>query len=76
MRHIAMVRSIGRVHIRGLMHPDRIFPITKYDDEEPMEVDFGVSRSVREIMMEKKIHGSKVWILLAQTTDGRWAGYY
>ena len=76
MRHIAMVRSIGRVHIRGLMHPDRIFPITKYDDEEPMEVDFGVSRLVQEIMMEKKIHGSKVWILLAQTTDGRWAGYY
>ena len=53
MRHIAMVRSIGRVHM-----------------------DFGVSRSVCKIMMEKKIHGSKIWILLAQTTDGRWAGYY
>ena len=76
MRHIAMVRSIGRVYIKGITHPDRAFPLTRYDEEEPTEVDFGVSRSVREIMMEKKIHGSKIWILLAQTTDGRWAGYY
>ncbi len=76
MRHIAMVRSMGRVYIRGLQHPDRVFPIVKYEDKEPGKVSFGVDRSVREIMTEKKIHGTKVWTLLAQTADGRWAGYY
>jgi hypothetical protein len=76
MRHIAMVQSMGRVYTRGLQHLDRVFPIVKYEDEEPGEVSLGVNRSVREIMMEKKIHGTKVWTLLAQTADGRWAGYY
>jgi hypothetical protein len=76
MRHIAMVQSMGRVYIRGLQHPDRVFSIIKYKEEEPGEVSFGVDRSVREIMMEKKIHGTKVWTLLAQTADGLWAGYY
>ncbi len=76
MRHIAMVRTMGRVYIRGLQHPDRVFPIVKYEDKEPGEVSFGVNRLVREIMMEKKIHGTKVWTLLAQTADGHWAGYY
>ncbi len=60
MRHIAMVQSMGRIYIRGLQHPDRVFPIVKYEDEEPGEVSFGVDRLVREIMMEKKIHGTKV----------------
>ena len=27
-------------------------------------------------MMEKKIHGTKPWILIAQTQDGHWVGYY
>jgi hypothetical protein len=76
MRHIIMVRLIGRVYIRGLQHPDRVFPIVKYEDEEPGKVSFWVDQSVREIMMEKKIHGTKVWTLLAQTADGRWAGYH
>ena len=38
MRHIAMVRSMGRFVIKGLVHPDRRFPITKFDDDEPEEV--------------------------------------
>jgi hypothetical protein len=74
-RHIAMVRSMGCVYIRGLQHPDRVFPIVKYEDKKPGKVSFGVDRLVREIMMEKKIHGTKVWTLLAQTADGCWAGY-
>ena len=76
MRHIAMVQLMGCVYIRGLQHPDQVFSIVKYKDEEPGEVSFGVNRLVREIMMEKKIHGTKVWTLLAQTADGRWEGYY
>jgi hypothetical protein len=76
MRHIAMVQLMGHVYIRGLQHPDRVFPIIKYKDKELGEVSFGVDWLVREIMMEKKIHGTKVRTLLAQTADGRWAGYY
>jgi hypothetical protein len=26
--------------------------------------------------MEKKVQGSKVWIVIGQLTDGRWAGYF
>ncbi len=70
-----MVQLMGCVYIRDLQHSDRVFPIVKYEDKEPGEISFGVNRLVREIMMEKKIHGTKVWTLLAQTTDGRWAGY-
>jgi hypothetical protein len=35
-----------------------------------------VTRSVREIMMEKKVQGTKVWVLIAQIPDGQWAGYF
>jgi hypothetical protein len=51
---------MGCICIRGLQHPDRVFPIVKYEDKEPGKVSFGVNQSVREIMMEKKIHGTKV----------------
>ncbi len=27
-------------------------------------------------MMEKKVQGTKVWVLIAQTPDSRWAGYF
>ena len=35
-----------------------------------------VKRSVWKIMMEKKIQGTKVWVLIAQIPDGRWVGYF
>ena len=76
MWHIAMVRLIGRFVIKGLVHPDRRFPINKFDDDEPEEISILVNHSVRELMMVKKIHGTKPWILIAQTQDGRWVGYY
>jgi hypothetical protein len=33
-------------------------------------------RLVREIMMEAMVKCSKVWMLIAQLPDGRWAGYF
>ncbi len=76
MCHIAMVRSTSRVILKGLTKPDRPHVIQQLDEEEPDEVDVEVTRSVREIMMEKKVQGTKVWVLIAQIPDGRWAGYY
>ena len=74
MRHIAMVRSSQRIILKGLTKPDRLHTIQRLDDEG--EVDMEITRSVREIMMEKKIQGTKVWIVLGMLTDGRWAGYF
>jgi hypothetical protein len=55
MRHIAMVRSMGCFVIKGLVHPDRRFPLTKFDDNEPDKVSILVNHLVRELMMGKKI---------------------
>ncbi len=76
MRHIAMVHSMGCFVIKGLVQPDRRFPLTKFDDDEPDKVSVLVNRLERELMMGKKIHGTKAWILIAQTQDGCWVGYY
>jgi hypothetical protein len=71
-----MVRSVGHLPIKGLHHPHRRFPLTKFDADNPDKVDIHVNHLVRELMMEKKIHGTKVWTLIAQTKDGCWVGYY
>jgi hypothetical protein len=76
MKHIAMVQLMGHFIIKGLVHPDRRFPLTKFNDDEPDEVSVLAERLVRELMMEKKIHGTKAWILIAQTQDGCWIGHY
>ncbi len=71
-----MVRSMGHFVIKGLVHPDHRFSLTKFDDDEPDKVSVLVDRLVRELMMGKKMHGTKAWILIAQTQDGCWVGYY
>ncbi len=60
-----MVRLMGRFVIEGLVHPDCRFPITKSDHDEPKEISILVNRLVQKLMMEKKIHGTKPWILIA-----------
>ena len=73
---IAMVRSTSRVLLKGLAKPDRPHILYQLDEEDPEEIDIEITRTVREIMMEKKIQGSKVWILIGQLADGHWAGYF
>jgi hypothetical protein len=70
MRHIAMVRSMTRVTLKGLVHPDCQQLIQRMDEDDPDEIEVEVNRSVQEIMMGKKIQGTKVWVLIAQQTDG------
>ncbi len=62
---------MSRVILKGLVHPDRQHLIQRMDEDDPTEVDIEVSRSVCKIMMGKKIHKTKVWVLIAQVPDGQ-----
>jgi hypothetical protein len=76
MQHIAMVRSMSRFTLKGLCHSDRKHLIQRMDNDDPTEVEVEVSRSVHELMMGKKIHGTKVWVLIAQIPNGRWVCFF
>lgn len=76
MCHIAMVRSSNRVLLKGLVKPDQPHVLYLLVEDDPEEVDIKITRTVREVLMEKKIQGSKVWIVIGQLTDGCWAGYF
>jgi hypothetical protein len=76
MRHIAMVRSMNKVILRGITHIDWRFQLTRWDKDDPHKVDLSVTRSVPKLMMEKKVCKTKAWILIALLQDGRWVGYY
>ncbi len=56
---------MGHFYIRGLYCLDCRFPLTKFDNNEPDKVSIRIDCLVRELMMEKKIHGTKVWTLIA-----------
>ena len=70
MCHIAMVCSSSHVLIKGLVKLDRPHIIQQLDDDDPEEVDTKITRTIKELMMEKKVKGSKVWIVIGQLTDG------
>jgi hypothetical protein len=77
MHHIAMIRSMNKVILKGIAHVDRRFLLACYVDEtETAEIDLEIDRSVRELMMEKQAAGTKIWILIAHLQDGQWAGFY
>jgi hypothetical protein len=76
MHHITMVQSMTRVTLKGLVHPDHLQLIQRMDEDNPDEIEVKVNRSVQEIMMGKKIQGTKVWVLITQQTDGRWVGFF
>ncbi len=74
MHHIAMVWSTSRVILKGLTKPDWPHIIQRLDNKDPEEVDVEVKRSVWEVMMEKKIQETKLWVLITLIPDGCWAG--
>jgi hypothetical protein len=76
MRQIAMVRLMSQVTLKGPCHLDRKHLIKCMDEDEPTEVEVEVSRSLRKLMMEKKIHGMKVWVFIVQIPNGRWVGFF
>jgi hypothetical protein len=69
--HIAIVQSTSWIILKGLIHPDRQFPLQRYWEDEPDELEIDIAMLVREIMMEAIVERSKVWTLIAQLSDGR-----
>jgi hypothetical protein len=69
-RHIAMVHSMNKVILKGITHIDWRFKLTRWDKDNPQEVDLEVMRSVREIMMEKRVSRTKAWILIPPLHNG------
>ncbi len=57
--HIAMVWLSSRIILKGLIHPDRQFPLQWYWEDKPDELEIDVTRLVREIMMKMIVKHSK-----------------
>ncbi len=75
--HVAMVCSMGRVSLRGLMDPDRPVMLQQFDEEETNKVEMEVSKSVCNIMTtECKAARSRVWCLITHNRENKWVGYY
>ncbi len=66
-----MVRSMNKVILKGITHFDWRLKLTRWDKDDPQEVDLEVMRSVCKIMMEKKVRGIKALILIAQLHNGQ-----
>jgi hypothetical protein len=58
MCHIAMVRSINKVPLRGISHPDCHFPLTRYD-EKPRESEFNSNKITKGANDGKDSPGNK-----------------
>jgi hypothetical protein len=75
--HVAMVCSVGRVSLRGLMDLDRPVMLQRFDEEETEKVKMEVSKLVCDIMMTKcKATCSRVWPLIPHHRENEWVGYY
>ncbi len=76
-RHIAMIRLMGRVNLRGLKNPDRPALLQKFDDNDPTKLVMEDNKSVRDVLMrECKADKTLVWCLLAHNREQEWVGYY
>lgn len=68
--HIAVVRSMGKVSLPGIMHPDKLISCLR-DQPRPT-----VQISLRRILMKQKIGRVKVWQCILPNSGGGWDGYY
>ena len=68
--HIAVIRSMGKVALPGVLHPDKIISCHR-DAPEPT-----VDISLRRIMMKQKIGRIKVWQCILPNSGGGWDGFY
>ncbi len=64
--HVAMVCSMGRICLRGIVDPDRPIMLQQFDEKETNRVKMEVSKPVRDIMLpECKASHSRVWCLIS-----------
>jgi hypothetical protein len=76
-RHIAMIRSMGRVNLKGLNSPDKPALLQRFDNEYPTKLDKEVNKLVRDVLMrECRTDKTLVWCLVAHSREHEWVGYY
>jgi hypothetical protein len=76
-RHIAMIRLMGRVNLRGPKNPDRLAVLQKFDNKDLTKLVMEVNKLVRDVMMrECRADKTLVWCLLAHNREHNWVGYY
>jgi hypothetical protein len=76
-RHIAMIRLMGRVNLKGLKNPNKPVLLHRFDDEDPTELDKEVNKLVRDVLMrECRTDKTLVWCLVAHSREHEWVGYY
>ncbi len=73
--HVAVIRSLGKVALPGITHPDKIMPCRLANDSEnePRET---VHLSLRRILMKQRIGRPKVWQCFLPNSGGGWDGFY
>ncbi len=63
-RHIAMIRSRGRVNLKGLKNPNKPVLPQRFDDKDPNKLDKEVNKLVRDVLMrECRTNKTLVWCL-------------
>jgi hypothetical protein len=73
--HIAIVRSLAKVPLNGLMFPDIEHEMELAPDAEGQTRD-SVSLSLRQILMKRKIGKPHVWQCILPRHGGGWEGYH
>jgi hypothetical protein len=68
--HIAVIRSMGKAALPGILYPDKVISCVRDSPEPPVEI------SLRRIMMKQKIGRIKVWQCILPNSGGGWDGYY
>jgi hypothetical protein len=76
-RHIAMIRLMGRVNLKGLKNPDKPVLLQRFDDKDPTKLDKEVNKLVRDVLMrECRTDKTLVWCIVAHSREYEWVGYY
>ncbi len=73
--HVALIRSLGKVSLPGIMFPDKIMACEMKDNEDGEGRDT-VNISLHQIMMKQCIGRPKVWQCILPNSGGGWDGFY
>ena len=73
--HIAIVRSLGKVDLPGLLYPDVEIECELAADEKGKSRE-PVTTTLRQILMKRKIGKIHTWQCIVPRHGGGWEGYY
>lgn len=73
--HVAVIRSMGKVALPGIVHPDKIMKCMRANDADDIPQKT-VHLSLRQILMKQKIGPVRVWQCILPNSAGGWDGFY